>query len=229
MDSGLRDHTGSRVAFKRSHEDGGIDLRGLKMFLRFTAVSLLLVAAAAAGCEGCQGEPPEEPPPAVEPDVGVEKEDEPVDPLAEEKKNAEELAVEVAVSRGDVARNVAAEMEALANAPKKPKVRKPRVAEPETGKLAASAIKRVFSMNDSAFRKCYERSLKGNPGLEGKVKMSIVIASDGTVSSASVKPVSLKDAKVNDCMERQARTMRFPEPEGGSVRVNKPFTFTPDF
>jgi hypothetical protein len=190
------------------------------------AAAILVVGA---GCEGCQEETPPEDPPKVEPDVGVEKEDEPEDPLAEAKANAEELAIEEAVSRGDVARIVAAEMEALANAPKKPKVRKPRVAEAEGGTLPAAEVKKVFRMNDAAFKKCYERSLKGNPGLEGKVALTVVIGTDGTVRSASVRGVSLKDSKVNSCMERQARTMKFPKPKGGTVRVNKSFTFLPDF
>ncbi len=199
------------------------------MYNRSTLLALIVGSTLLGfACDGCNPPPPEETP-KVEPDVGVKAEDEPEDPLKEAKANAEEIGIEAGVSLGDVARNVAAEMEALANEPKKPKVRKPRVAEPETGKLAAAAIQKVFRLNDSAFKKCYERSLKKNPGLEGKVKLSIVIQSDGTVSSSQVSPVSLRDALVNDCMERQAKTMKFPKPEGGSVRVNKSYTFTPDF
>lgn len=190
------------------------------------AVTLLLSAGIA--CEGCEDEPPEDAP-TIEADVGVETEDEPEDTLAEETADAEKRAIEQAVTLGDVARNVTAEIEAIVDKPVKPTVRKPRVAEPETGRLAASELKKVFRTNDSAFKKCYERSLKKNPGLEGKVSLSIVIGGDGNVGSASVKGVSLRDALVQDCMERQALTMKFPEPTGGSVRVNKSYTFTPDF
>lgn len=187
-----------------------------------------LFAVAGLGCDGCQDEPPEEPP-TVEPDVGVEREDEPEDPLEEARENAEELGVEYAVTVGDVSRNVAANIEANASKPSKPAVRKPRVAEAEGGTIEPSAVQKVFRTNDSAFKKCYERSLKKNPGLEGKVRLSILISGNGSVGSASVKGISMSDGLVNECMKRQALTMKFPEPTGGSVRVNKSYTFTPDF
>ena len=190
------------------------------------ALVLMLCFAACDGCAGC-GEEPVEPPIPAAPDVGVEKEDEPVDPLAEAKKDADERAESVAIALGDVARAVAGEIEAAANAPKKAprQVRK----EPETGKLAKAELNKVFNAHAGAMTKCYERVLKAEPGLAGKVRIELVIRSSGEVKSATARGLSLKNSVVESCMERQAETMKFPEPDGGAVRVAKTYSFSPEF
>jgi len=159
---------------------------------------------------------------AKTPDVSVEAE--PVDPLKEAREDSVKLAEELAVATGDETRAFASALEAQLNKPK-PNIKRPLKM---TGKIDTKAVKRVFNMHVNAMKKCYERELKRNPGLEGKVKLQVVIKSDGKVGGASVKGVSLRNQKINSCMEREARGMKFPKPTGGAVTVANPYTFTPD-
>lgn len=190
----------------------------------------LVFALACGGCEQC-GEPPA-PDVAVQvpkaPDVGGAKE-EPVDNTAVATELAEAEAEKISVRVGDAARAVAGEIEA-AQAAKKPKNPTPKIKdEPETGKLQKAELNKVFNIHAEAMKSCYERSLKKSPGLSGKVRLELLVRSSGDVKSANARGVSLQDSAVQSCMERQAMTMKFPEPEGGALRVNKTYSFTPDF
>ncbi len=194
-------------------------------FSAFKRLLLLALVVFAVGCESCQEEKPVEPPPKPpEPDLAVKEE--PVDPLKEAKEDAEPKAEELAVLTGDTARAAAAEIEAAANKPPKRNIVK-KVEKP-TGQIDPKDLKKVFNRHLGAMKKCYERELKKNPGLEGKVVLTVVIKSDGKVGRANAKGKSLRNARVNDCIEREARGMKFPKPKGGSVIVNNPYTFTPD-
>ena len=200
-----------------------------RSLLRVTVVGLLALGVACDGCAGCGEEPPVPDagaPPA--PDVRP-TEDEPEDnTLAVATELAESEAEKLAVRSIDSASAVAGAIEAenaSKPAPPKPKIKD----EPETGTLQKAQLNKVFNMHADAMKSCYERSLKRSPGLAGKVRLEVVIGSNGSVRSANARGLSLKDDNVTSCMERQAATMKFPEPEGGAVRVNKSFTFTPDF
>ncbi len=187
---------------------------------------LLALVACVSACDSCN--PQDVPPPVVEPKVEPKIEVPEVDPLEGARGAADQDAESVAVVLNDTATLVASAIEADANKPQKVVSKKPP-RDPETGKIDTSAVKRVFDQNNIAMRKCYERVLKANPGLEGKVTLEVKIVSTGAVSSAKARGVSLNNAAINDCMERQAKTMKFPEPKGGSVRVANPYTFRPAF
>ncbi len=196
-----------------------------KFRIRTLGVVLALVTGIAA-CDSCQ--PKEVPPPVVEPVVEPKVEIPEVDPLEEARGVADKDAEGIAVVLNDTATLVASSIEAEANKPPEVVAKKPK-SDPETGKIDTSAVKRIFDQNNTAMRKCYERVLKASPGLEGKVTLEVKIQSDGTVGSAKARGVSLDNAAINDCMERQAKSMKFPQPKGGSVRVANPYTFRPDF
>lgn len=192
-----------------------------------TLALLLLCAFGITGCDSCSPAEIETPQTIASPEPEPEPEP-PADPLKEAREAAEKDAESGAVAVTDLARIVAADVEALNNQPKRPVANRPKT-EPETGQIDVREVKRIFGMSDIAMRKCYERQLKGNPGLEGKVNLEVLIQGDGTVGSAKARPGSLNNAAVFDCMERQAKTLKFPSPNGGSVRVNNPYTFSPDF
>ena len=191
----------------------------------YLILTLIALFAFSLGCAGCEEEPKNELPKLVEKkEVPIEPK---VDPLKEATEEAERVAMDDSVYISDRAREVAAEIEAQSHktVSKRPPKEKP---EPETGSLAKSELRKVFNVHAGAMRKCYERQLKRNPRLEGKVRLEIVIRSSGQVGSAKVNGISLDNRQVNDCMVRQARTMKFPKPDGGAARVTMPYTFTPE-
>lgn len=189
---------------------------------------LTVCVASLAGCDACSPKEDPTPPPQIETTVEPKVEEPPVDPLKDAREAADKDAIGVAVVANDTATLVAAAIEADANKPKRPVATKPKE-EAETGAIDKAAVKRVFDQNNTAMRKCYERVLKASPGLEGKVTLEVKIRSDGTVASATARGNSLNNGSINDCMERQAMSMKFPKPNGGAVRVANPYTFRPEF
>jgi len=182
-----------------------------------------------SGCGTCGGCGPEEEP---EPDTRpldtepMEPED---DPLAGAADDAEERAVRTAVGRTDEARfvagDIAAERESTDDGPGGGT---PRTVPPDPeGAIPADELQKIFRRNGSAARNCYERQLKTDPSLQGRVVLNLTIGADGSVLRADVQGETLRDEEVNTCIADVVRTWSFPEPEGGAARVRKPFTFKP--
>ncbi|MBZ0271417.1 AgmX/PglI C-terminal domain-containing protein [bacterium] len=77
-------------------------------------------------------------------------------------------------------------------------------------------------------RSCYERALKLDPTLQGKVGVSFNIGADGGVTSCSVASNTISNQSVADCVCRSVGRFHFPvPPEGGAATVNYSFIFTP--
>jgi hypothetical protein len=94
-----------------------------------------------------------------------------------------------------------------------------------TGRLSPELIARVVRQNFSHMRSCYEKGLKKNPNLEGKIMVRFVIAADGTVPVAGSKETDLPDPEVVRCVVRAVKSLVFPQPEGGFVEVKYPIVF----
>lgn len=96
------------------------------------------------------------------------------------------------------------------------------------GSLDRSLIDQVIKRHMNQVRYCYQRQLTSNPNLSGKVTVRFVIASDGSVSKASIKSSSLNDKTVESCITSRFMRFSFPEPKGdGIVIVSYPFIFSP--
>jgi len=59
------------------------------------------------------------------------------------------------------------------------------------------------------------------------VTVRFLIARDGSVASASLVDTSLP-ADASACVVRSFASLAFPEPEGGTVDVSYPLTFSPE-
>lgn len=97
-----------------------------------------------------------------------------------------------------------------------------------TGDFDASVVVRTIKARLSAIKGCYERELKRNPTLAGKVTIEFTIEERGTVSAVKVKDNSTGDQAVAECVAAAVRRFRFnPGPDGGSVVYSYPFVFAP--
>lgn len=96
-----------------------------------------------------------------------------------------------------------------------------------TGVLDSNSVSRVVSRRSKAIKNCYEKRLKVNNKLKGKVKIRFTIEQSGRVSKASVTANTTGDSIVGSCIVSQIKRWRFPKPDGGSVTVSFPFLFTP--
>ena len=93
------------------------------------------------------------------------------------------------------------------------------------GSLDPSVVAKEVKQRLGAIKACYERALKRNPQLSGKVVIHWTITAAGTVSGVDIEQDTLGDAEVASCIKSLVARWRFPSPSGGSVDVSFPFVF----
>jgi len=93
------------------------------------------------------------------------------------------------------------------------------------GELDPNMVAKEVRSRLGAIKACYERALKRNPNLSGKVVIHWTITQAGTVSGVDVESDTLGDAEVASCIKSLVARWRFPAPSGGSVDVSFPFVF----
>lgn len=96
------------------------------------------------------------------------------------------------------------------------------------GNVDANAVARIIRGQLGGIRSCYERELRNNPTLSGRLEMSFTIGASGRITSISAGgPLASSSPPVGSCVSSRLRGLVFPAPEGGSVEFSFPFTFTP--
>jgi len=94
------------------------------------------------------------------------------------------------------------------------------------GGLERSEVDAVIQENLSQIRFCYNRGLRGNPSLNGKVTSAFTIGGDGVVKVSRISTSTLAASEVENCIMSKVASWKFPEPRGGGeVIVNYPFLF----
>lgn len=86
------------------------------------------------------------------------------------------------------------------------------------GQLAAKA---------TLARGCYERALRQNPTLQGRMRVSVRVGTTGAVCSAAVSQNELGDAGVASCVAQIFRSATFSAPQGGCIEAQVPIKFAP--
>lgn len=94
------------------------------------------------------------------------------------------------------------------------------------GVINKAGVSAVFRSRAGALQSCYERELKKNPKLGGKLVVRFVIGQAGRVTSVSIGG-SVGSSAVNGCVASRVRGWKFPKPEGGSVTISKSIVFAP--
>lgn len=199
--------------------------------LRPLVLLLLAALALTVSCESCESCQEQAPEPTVEPEPEPEPEpevDEEAELLEEATEAAESEAVSASLHVADIARIAAGEIEAAAEAEDQPKARIKRDKAKLGGSIDTAAVKAVFDQHEAELQKCYERALKRDPALEGRVSVYMRIEPSGRTSTVRASSPTLTDSAAIDCMERAVRSWQFPSPEGGAVELRKPFAFRPD-
>lgn len=95
------------------------------------------------------------------------------------------------------------------------------------GKVDRQLIDDVIGKDMLEIRACYEKRLRVDPTITGKLVVKFVIDKKGRVSSSTVKSSTLGDPPFERCVLATFDDMRFPKPVGGGiVIVSYPFLFT---
>ena len=95
-----------------------------------------------------------------------------------------------------------------------------------TGKIDKSQVQKVFSRRKGAIKYCYEKALKKNSSVKGKVTIRFTIGPAGRITSASVAANTTGDSAIGQCIVGKVKSWRFPPPEGGSATFSFPFVLS---
>lgn len=94
------------------------------------------------------------------------------------------------------------------------------------GTIDKEAVRRVIRSIISQIKSCYERQLRSDTSLEGKIVIQFEIEEQGRVRVASTKSTSMNNSAVESCVASRIKEQRFPEPPPGTVAVvDFPFVF----
>jgi hypothetical protein len=89
------------------------------------------------------------------------------------------------------------------------------------------ALSSAVASRASAARPCYERALRVNSALQGKLMVSVRIDPQGNVCGASVSQDAIHSPEVTNCVLGIFRSAKFPAPAGGCMDYNIPLSFVP--
>lgn len=87
-------------------------------------------------------------------------------------------------------------------------------------------IRKVVGAKGNAIRYCFEKELQANPKLSGKIIAQWKVGLDGAVMDSSISSSTMGNSKVEGCIARVVKRMRFQPPNGGICVINYPFIFS---
>lgn len=98
------------------------------------------------------------------------------------------------------------------------------------GGLDRYVIKRIIRRHTYGIRYVYERSLRRNPSLRGRINIRFTINGRGRVLNATATSRNIRDYRLLRAVQNRFRRMRFPQPRGGGiVVVNYPIFVRPGY
>ncbi len=95
------------------------------------------------------------------------------------------------------------------------------------GSLDPKEVARYVRARLRSIQDCYNRELKRNPSLSGKIEIEFTIGENGRVEDTEAITNKMGSSAVANCIMGRIKRWRFPKPDGGSVTVAYPFIFTP--
>ena len=94
------------------------------------------------------------------------------------------------------------------------------------GGLSKEIIRRLIRRHLNELKYCYQRQLRRDPSLYGRLVLTFTISPTGQVPVASVKSSTINNRQVETCAVKAVRRWLFPKPTGGGVvKVTYPFVF----
>jgi TonB family protein len=88
-------------------------------------------------------------------------------------------------------------------------------------------IELVFDRNKAAIYALYNRALRDNPALMGKVVMQLTIAPSGAVTDCRILSSELRDAELERKLVARVKMFRFEEKDVEAITTTKPIEFFP--
>ncbi len=95
------------------------------------------------------------------------------------------------------------------------------------GSRNPSEVARIFEKNKSAIYNIYNRALRKNPNLTGKVVFEITIAPDGSVTNARIVSSELGDKSLEGKLLLRLKRFKFASADVAEATVTYPIDFLP--
>jgi len=99
--------------------------------------------------------------------------------------------------------------------------------EVDSADVDRDALAKYVKARLRAIQNCYEKELKRNPSLKGKVVVRFSIMPSGGVGDIDIEENTLGNDAVGSCIRSVIRTWRFPFKPDDEVPVAYPFVFSP--
>ena len=87
-----------------------------------------------------------------------------------------------------------------------------------------AAVKKYVQNKKGQIKSCYEKELKADPELSGKVEVVWTVKPDGTVSGVSVEVNTTGNADLVKCITMRIRRWEF-DPQDEEIEITYPFNF----
>jgi TonB family protein len=85
----------------------------------------------------------------------------------------------------------------------------------------------VFDRNKGAIHSLYQRALRDQPDLQGKVVLELTIAADGSVQKCEIVSSELNNPELERKLIARVKSFRFEARDVGTITVTKPLDFFP--
>ena len=95
------------------------------------------------------------------------------------------------------------------------------------GTMNTDATYRIIRRGMNCVKAQYQRGLKRDPSLDGKVAVCFTVDPMGRVGTISIEEDTVGDSMLTTGIKSCIKRLRFPPPEGGSAEVCVPFILTP--
>ena len=99
--------------------------------------------------------------------------------------------------------------------------------EVESSSVDREALTRYVKVRLKAIQNCYEKELKRNPSLKGKVLVRFTISRAGRVGDIDIEENTMGNEAVASCIRTVIRSWIFPFKPDDDVPVSYPFVFSP--
>lgn len=92
---------------------------------------------------------------------------------------------------------------------------------------SSRVISRVVASHTGAIRYAYNRELRRNPALRGKIVLTFTISPEGSVTECTVEESEMNWPPLEESLVRMVLGWKFPEIPAGTVTVSYPLVFFP--
>ncbi|MCY1016063.1 AgmX/PglI C-terminal domain-containing protein [Pyxidicoccus sp. MSG2] len=97
----------------------------------------------------------------------------------------------------------------------------------ESSDVDRAALARYVRSRLKSIQSCYEKELKRNPNLKGKVVVRFVIKPSGRAGEVEIEENTLGSESVGSCIRTTIRNWSFPFKPDSDTAVSYPFVFSP--